>query len=450
MSYRRERLGFRFPLTTLAALSAFLCALVSFLGPFDWRIYSEEGLFVFFLIEVFFIFGLAFGELIRGREASCRSSKCFVITDFQLGILLVSSILSLICFLYLASSFLDYYGTDYELGGTFYEFNQEGRGTLGRICTVLLQLGMASFLLYIPHWNKSHHLRNLVFALGFWTTAAYYALCGSRFSLVTSAIVFGVALLCRRKGSGDSDRVSSRGRAKGGKAAIAILLSLLLLFALGAITVNRMSVSSRIPENHMEFVAGDSPLKDSYKALAEEIGSLSNSIFSFADYIGEAPFVFSYLYENHFPDRAYWGAHTFRSIAQASSGIGFDYMYNESDVAAITSPNISKYSGIGFSLMVDYGPYTSFAISALFGFIFGRISGSRRGSWLSRSLFPCIAAMVVFAPVYFFTVGRLDYVVVELILVYALLVVLKPHESRFAISGSAMSSTKTRCSDVPQ
>lgn len=450
MLHQRERLGFKFPLTSLAALSALLCAFVSFLGPFDWRIYSEEGLSVFFLIEAFFIFGLALGELIRSKEAGCRSSKGFAITDFQLGVLLLLSILSLICFLYLTSSFLDYYGADYELGGTFYEFNQEGRGTLGRICTVLLQLGMASFLLYIPHWNKSYHLRNMVFILGFWTTAAYYALCGSRFSLVTSAIVFGVALICRKKDHRGSDHVSSRGKAKSGKAVVAILLSLLLLFVLGAITVNRMSVSSRIPENHMEFVAGDSPLKDSYKALAEEIGSLSNSVFSFADYIGEAPFVFSYLYENHFPDRAYWGAHTFRSLAQVSSGVGLDFMYNETDVTAITSPNISKYSGIGFSLMVDYGPYASFAISALFGFMFGRISGSRRGSWLCHSLFPCIATMTIFAPVYFFTVGRLDYVVVELVLVYAFLVVLKPHEIRFAISGSAMSSAKTRCRDVLQ
>lgn len=426
MSGVARQLRPKFTLTILAIGSAVVCALVSFLGPFDWYVYSEEGLAVFFAIEGFFVAGLALGEYLRPRGGGSSRGERVQLTRLQSGILMMASCLSLLCFLYLVQSFMGYYGQDYEIGGTFYEFNEEGRGVLGRICTVLLQLGMASFLLYAPYWDRTRWTKNALIVLSFWTTAAYYALCGSRFSLVASAIVFVVAFISRRK---TQKTFMGKGKARdrrGARVIALVLIAALFIVVLGGITMNRMNVSSRIPENHMEFVAGDSPLKESYEELAEAMGSLSNSIFSLADYIGEAPFVFSYLYENHFPEQVYFGAHTLRSLSQGLSGFGLDLMHNEGEVAAETSPNISKYSGIGFSLMVDFGSYVCFMVAMFFGFIFGRVSACRGAIWLCRSLFPCVTAMSIFAPVYFFTVGRLDYVVVEVLFIYALMALLRP------------------------
>lgn len=84
-------------------------------------------------------------------------------------------------------------------------------------------------------------------------------------------------------------------------------------------------------------------------------------------------------------------------------------------VNSINAP--AKYSGLAYSLMLNFGVYLAPFASYLIGFMFSEIESYRGHSYLCSALYPCCVAATVFAPIYFITVGRLDYVVYGILLI---------------------------------
>lgn len=394
--------------------SAGLCAIVSFFGPFAWKINSVEGIVYYFVVEGIFFVGLLCGGFFVLRKPNSKAQKNsphFNSRGFS-SVLLAVSIISVLCCAYLLISFWRYYGGSYQFGEASYEFADEGRGLLERVCTVFMQFGMASYLLGLSNNCNQRGVRKGVSVIGFWTTAIYYTVSGSRFTIVVSLIVFLVAnkqktLFALRK----AKQIIKRGSRK----ALAIILALGIVAAVGVITSSRMDVDSRIPQNHYEFVPGDSPLKEEWEPLVAYSGPLGNALFSLFDYVGESPFVFAEYYQNYIPDKIYWCENTLRSIGQFIRPFGIDAIQSQSEIYKEIGGGSGKYSGFVYVLIVDFGKYLTPVVAFFIGFVFAKIERYRERTPLMAAFYPCVVASVLFAPIYYFYVGRLDYVVMGLL-----------------------------------
>lgn len=397
-------------LSTVFLCSAICCAMVSFFGPFSWKIYSIEGLVYFFAVEGVFYVGLLCGRNLILRERDVKPTGKRERPSSQSFALLLSavSILSILCCLYLLISFRTFYGSSYQFGEASYEFADEGRGLFEKICTVLMQFGMASYLLGLSCGCNQQGMRKLISIVGFWTTAAYYTVGGSRFTLVVGLIVFLVAN--RREAITSFRKVGEY--AKGGFSKIlAISLALVVVCAIGVITNTRMNVEARAPQNHYEFVLGDSPLKEEWTPLASAMGTLGNAAFSLFDYVGESPFVFSKYYNDFMPDKVYWAENSLRAVGQFLRPLGIDAIHSQSSIYSEIGGGTGKYSGFVYVLMVDFGVLLAPFVAFLVGFSFSKVERHRGSSPLMAALYPCVVTAVVFAPIYYFYVGRLDFVV---------------------------------------
>lgn len=405
-------------LTRLYFWSAVVCTLISFFGPFAWKIYSYEGLVYFFAVEAIFWLGLLCGSFfVVGTHSRRKRAEYIFNQRGYAAILLMVSIVSIVACLYLLVKFRAYYGASYQFGEASYEFAEEGRGIVEKICTVFLQFGMASYLLGLYSGCNQHGLRKAISLGGFWTTSLYYTMSGSRFTIVVGLIVFVVAN--RRQSIRVLDAFAAHVQ-KGWQKLAAVLLVVVVLVALGAITSTRMSVDSRIPQNHYEFVPGDSPLKAEWVPFAEYEGSSVNAAFSIFDYIGEAPFVFSAFYDFYMPEKVYFAENTLRSIGQFLRPIGINLIHSQSSIYAEIGGGSGKYSGFAYTLIVDFGKYLAPFVAFLIGFLFSKIEKHREDGPFFAALYPCVVASVVFAPIYYFYVGRLDFVLMGLLVLEAL------------------------------
>lgn len=394
-------------------MSAAVCTLISFFGPFAWEVYDPEALIYFFAVEGIFWLGLLCGRYFAISGKGPKEKSCHFNRKGYAAILLAFSVLSIVACIYLLIRFRSYYGSSYQFGEASYEFAEEGRGLLDKICTVSLQFGMASYLMGLCTACNQHGLRKALSVAGFWTTALYYTASGSRFTAVVGLIVFLVAN--RQQSIAALQKIATRMRMrKGMQKIVVVFLAVIVVAAIGAITSTRMDTESRIPQNHYEFVPGDSPLKDSWAPFAESAGGSANAIFSLFDYIGESPFVFSAYWHFYMPEKVYWGESTLRSVGQVLRPLGIDVVQSEMSIYQEIGGGTGKYSGFVYTLIVDFGRYLTPFVAFLIGFLFSKIERHRGDSPLMGSLYPCVVASVVFAPIYYFYVGRLDFVVMGL------------------------------------
>lgn len=407
------------PLSRIFLCSALICTAFSFLGPFAWKIYSLEGVVFFYVLEGLFWLGLVCGRFLILRDDSRRtvtSASGFNICGYA-ALLTMVSLASILACIYLLLRFRSYYGDTYQFGEAAYEFADEGRGLIDRLCTVFMQFGMASYLLGVVFQCNYRGARKAISILGFWTTAVYYTISGSRFPAVVGLIVF---LVANRQQSLDIiHKVGNFIHRKVHKL-IVITLILSVVATLGTITNTRMSVDSRLPQNHYEFIPGDSPLKESWVPIATNGNPLNNAIYSMFDYIGEAPFVFAVYFNEYTPDKIYWGESTLRAIGQFLRPLGIDIIQSQGDIYAEIGGGDGKYSGFGYTLIIDFGVYGAPLASFLFGFLFAKVERNRDRSPLLKALYPCVVTSVIFAPIYYFYIGRLDYVLLGAVLLWLL------------------------------
>lgn len=395
-------------------ISAVVFSAVSFLGPYQWKVYDGFGLFYFYLVNILFFAGLVFGYKVFYRNRS--HVRATIDTEKQKFFLLGISVISTLLAVYEIYSLVTYYGEGYMfLSGQYLERDQ-ARTLFDRVAVVGMQFGTASYILFSFAQFKKTPFNYALAILGLFACGIYYLCIGNRFTLAAELIIF---LVCWRMRQGKKQEKTEKAQhiSRIQKIAIVVLV-VVVSFSFLAIFGSRNHTEVTV---RYEFVPGDQQLKEGAVDLYDSNPNIWDPLFMLVDYMGEAPFIFSGIWDNGLPEQTYWFVNTLRPIAQFGSVFGLP-SYPDI-VAEVGGP--AKYSGIVFALIVDFGVILAPFVAFLFGVLFSYIESRRRESYLALSLYPCLVTCCIFAPIYYFNVGRIDFVVLVLLVIYPFLGLLK-------------------------
>lgn len=404
-------------LRRLLLISAGVVIGVGLIGPYQWHIYSLGGLVYYFLILVMIFLGLSSSGITFKKKES-KPAVAFSFSKRQLSCLVLFSIISIISCCYLVYNFLKYYGSSYILlGGAYFDYSLEERGLIEKIATVFMQSGTAAYLIYACNLNKGSKAEKIILIFGFWTTALFYLLSGGRFSAAVSFVLFFVSLYINN--AFNMDKISSINRKISLPVKIAVLiLGILLLGVFLSLFESRQIYYTALQS--CEFNSWDKTVREPYRLLYEVSNGAVSSFYFLCDYIAEAPYVFSYFFENYIPDSIVFFHEALRSVGKLLSVFGFSGDSNSLNALVLLSEKTGKYAGFAWPLLLDVGVYAAPFIAYFFGIVSGKIERAISYSSFCRVIYPCILVIVLFCPIYYLTVGRMDYILLWIFILWPL------------------------------
>lgn len=381
--------------------AAIFFAFFSFLGVYEYKIYSTKWFILFFVYEVLFYLGLCSGGLVFSKNKQKRLNKrSFEISDSGaklLWVLCLMSILSFIYFIYIYKSTLG----SFMFGNyTANEF-EERRSTLEKFTLLLMQIGGdCSFLILMSDKTKRYTKLKLISHFTLFLPGIRYLLMGARFVIAADFLILFIVKWPMLK-----EKLNFSSRAKREKRIIVVLaiclgIAFLYLFSSRAIYYTALERKS--------FVQGDMQIKPMWKHLYGVTNGRIDFLCTFSDYLGEAPFVFSYFCEYFFPENHTYGMITFRSIIQIFhnlTGLGPSYSEVIKNIAS------GQYSGFGYILMCEFGETLSFFVAYTIGLLFAKIERNKDINTVCHVIYPAIVIICFFAPIFYFYIGRLDYTI---------------------------------------
>lgn len=381
-------------------LSALFYAFFSFFGVYEYKIYSKGWFFLFFVYEFLFLAGLASGGIVFERRNSTLIKYKFSLTNIGVMLLWIACILSILSFLYFVFLYRNTLG-GFKFGNYTADSFETGRTSLEKITLLLMQFGgdVAFLILAVDETEKHKYLKRLSHVTLF-LPGLRYLLMGARFTIAVEFL-----MLLMMKWPAIRKRIHFSSRARREKriiviCAIVLGITFLYLFASRAIYYTALERKA--------FYRGDMIMKPFWRNLYEITEGKIDFFCTASDYLGEAPYIFSYYCKYRIPEHLMWGQVTLRSINQIMNnliGLGTSYSEVLNNIAS------GQYSGFAYILIVDFGIIGSLIMAYFFGLIFSKIERNRGRLINCRVIYPAIKVICFFAPIFFFYVGRLDYTI---------------------------------------
>ena len=398
--------------TGLKIKSIFLASAIfflyfSFFGTYEYKIYSKTWFFMFFVYELLFFCGLSSGNInvVKNKRKKCQDQIEFSITQTGALILWIACILSLISFVYFLFLYRHTLG-NFVFGTYTADLFDEGRTSLEKITLLLMQIGgdSAFLILSVDKTNKHKRLKKLshltLFLPGF-----RYLLMGSRFMIATEFLMlFAIKMPLLKK------KLKVSIKAKRQKRIIlvsALILGIAFLYLFASRSIYYTALERKA------FFPGDMTLKPFWKNLYDVTDGKIDFLCVASDYLGEAPYVFSYYCKYNIPEKIAYGLISLRSIVQIINNLtGLGPSYND----LLGNLSSGQYSGFAYVLIADFGVTGSLIMSYLYGFIFAKIERYKNKNRVCCVIYPAIKVICFFAPIFFFYVGRMDYTILFCVL----------------------------------
>ncbi|WP_165043837.1 hypothetical protein [Adlercreutzia sp. ZJ138] len=412
----------RFAGRTPSVASLFLigCAIVFgtlFLGPLRWEIYGDWALWYLLLVFLVFYLGLrvgkhiyfASGKVSKGISVCVSQHKVRSLVLFLSAIALLSAVFLTVHLV--ISNRLLLSETDIS--------ESESVKPVEQILNVLTQLGVASFLLAEVNCVPLKRSGNALVFAGFCGMAFCNLIQGSRFTTAAYFFIYLFAKLRKRK-------KIKRGIGEIRLREIGVLLLVIAVAAvLLAVFVGMMDARGIIaPTNWSVAVTGDVRIREPWATFYGSSGGFSktvmDAIFNFFAYLGQAPAYFCYFVTNYAPDSPYWFSQIGRIVQKLTSVVGVNLIAAQGQYAIDLGGSFNRYSTFVWSLIIDFGIYLAPFAAFVFGLLFSKIEQYKESNILCGMLYPCVATVCLFAPVYYFYIGRMDWIVFDCMVVYAL------------------------------
>ena len=396
-----------FTLSRIFLYSALFFAFFTFFGVYKYTVYSWTWFVLFFVYELLFYLGLKSNKLRVGKAIlklrnSDTFNEPFELSKIGASVLLFFCVISVFCFAYFLYLYRSNVGA--FAFGTYGAYTatsfEEGRTKLEKITLLLMHAGSeTAFLVCAIDSSNKYKKIKLFTHFTLFLPGIRYLLMGSRFSIaVEFLLLFAVKWPILRAKINFSDRVK---REKRLIILIAIVLGIVFMYLFSARSIYYTAFERKA------FNVGDMQMKPFWKNLYSATGGKIDPICSLSDYLGESPYIFSYFCKNRMPEKIYWGQFMFRSILQIINNL----FYIGKSFPELTEGIASgQYSGMVWILIVDFGAVGSFFFAYLLGKLFELIEKYRCINRTCGVIYPALKVMCFFAPVFYFYVGRLDYV----------------------------------------
>lgn len=385
----------------LFLLSAFMFAFFSFFGVYSYKIYNYGYFMLFWAFEILFFLGLRSGKLVLNKEKHRKyiQTSVFKLTKTGKVIIVILNLLCILSFAYFL--FLYYRAFGRLLFGTYTAqlFSEEGRTSLEKFTLLLMQLGGDGAYLVVS-CDSDFNNRSIkgLSAVCLFLTGLRHLLLGTRFVIAAEFIIFYLSL---KKGQGELIRNKfreKRVKLLAGIIAIVLLAAFLYLFS-------TRSVAYRAVERWMTF-RGDMRVKPFWEKIYYSTSGKVDFLYVLSNYLAEAPFIFTSFCTNFFPQTILGGQITFRSVLQIVSNVfytGYSYANIGNSIAS------GRYSGFGYILIADFGIYLAPLLAYSIGLLYSKVEVYRYNSRFFSAIYPCLQVICIFAPIFYFNVGRMDY-----------------------------------------
>lgn len=396
-------------LSSIFLKSALFFTFFSFFGVYKYTIYSIPWFIMFFVYEIVFYTSLRSGNLMWRRKGNYNKQDSDNHTSFELTkngatIILIAAILSFFCFAYFVYLYRGTIGAfAFKTYGAFTAGSfEEGRTAFEKITLFFMHMGSeAAFLVCSADKTKNYKKLKALTHITLFLPGLRYILMGSRFSIAVEFLLLFVVKWPELRA-----RINFSARAKREKRFIiivAIVLGIAFLYLFSSRSIYYTALDRKA------FNVGDMQMKPIWENIYNSTDGRIDFICTASDYLGEAPYIFSYFCKYRMPEKIYCGQFTFRSILQIINNllhIGKSYSQITNEIAS------GQYSGMAWILIVDFGVIGSLICTIIFGHLFAKIEKNRKRSRICAVILPAIKVMCFFAPIFYFYVGRLDYILI--------------------------------------
>lgn len=392
-------------------LSTFIVSCFAFLGPYDYQFESLWAIGYYYLCIIFLIVPLLFcGK--KNKEITERNRKRLINELSSAGekFLLLAITVSIVASCCFAVECIRLFSLDAILtGGDFREEFGDFRSNFSKYAEILSCLGPASYLISVKLDIVHNKLIKPLALVSLVLMGLTGLLLGARWKMFLCVLILILSEVYKNR----TDLKLAKNVKQLLRYMVIVIIVVLIVYAFMTLFSVRGLLAA---DEQYRFYYGDMPLKPWALNLFELSNGAVQPIYRAMDYIGQSPFVFSYIFIHEIPSQLYYGAFFARVLGYLLPLLGIPFP-NNAEIAQETFTGM--YSGSAYGFIVDFGvwlaPVAFFIVGLCFSAIERRIQYSR---WCSM-VFPLTQSVLICSPIYYlFHVGYADYIFLWFVLMF--------------------------------
>lgn len=376
----------------------------SVFGPFEYHVYSTTGLIYFAAVNLMFFMGLVLGPHIFLSKKKIPQHRSYELRGGYQTAAWLASVIGIVAGCVLIIRMVSQTGVIYDSVSEF----EEPRTLVDQVLTVLMRFGIVGFLFGRVFDMKETKAKKGIRLLGLLLPGVYYLLTGRRFVAAAVFLMYFMVNIGRRS--------RSRFLTKPLSHYLKWLVIAVTAISLFYLFVDLMGVRRIIsPLRLYLLVPGDQNIKSGWDEFYYQGGSFSQQLFNLADYIAQAPYYFSLFWERFLSGlgHQYYLSQLLRPIQTILGMFNVHIVADASQYFADLGGNGGRYAGFVWPMIVDFGVYLTPVAAFMFGVIFSKVDQYRHSSYVCNAFYPCVAVMCFFAPIYYFNIASMDWIVFQ-------------------------------------
>lgn len=392
----------------------------SVLGPFEYKIYNYNGLLYFAAVNLLFFCGLLLGPHIFLVKKQTIIHRTYYVNKGYKTLAQAASVIGVLSGCLLIARMMYQSGVIYTSASEF----EEPKTLVDQILILLMRFGIIGYLFGRVFDQHDTKIERCIRIIGLLLPGAYYLQTGRRF--VAAAVFFIMIIVNLGK------KRSTSFLTKPLRHYLKWLLVIVAASCLLYLFVELMGIRNIVnPLKLYMYVPGDQIIKSGWGDLYSQGGSLISQLYNLADYMAQAPYYFALFWDKFLSGLGpqYYLSQLLRPVQTFLSLLGVNVIADASQFYLDLGGGGGRYAGFVWPMIVDFGVYLTPIVAFAFGLAFSKIDQYRNSSFICNALYPCVAVMCFFAPVYYFNIASMDWVVFQSLILISVLGALRASPS---------------------
>ncbi|MFY2158378.1 O-antigen polymerase [Cytobacillus firmus] len=389
--------------------------IIYLLGPYNYTIYSIEGVFYYFVsFLLLFLGAFIVQKMSTEKQRSVKKEYEVIISKKSEILLQIISVVSII-------SFIIYFQEIIRLPTNNYNFASEdlrlelsaSRSTLNKIAEMTMLTGPVSYLISSNVRKLNYKITTPLTLIAFFIPSFGFLSVGARGVAIISLFIFLINHLVLKM-----RLVTNSKFKKVLKRLMPLVAVFIVVYFIGNLFIGRPGLLKA--EDLFLIYPGDTKLKVFYGFLNDNLLHQLDPLYKAFMYYTHSFPVFTYFYTEAPQSGIFYGALQFSFIFFVLNAVGLSSVDPNSVV--LYNPTAGLYSTFISYFIIDYGKWLALFIIFFSGIVFGLIYNSARSGKIGYFIYPIILTMCFISPIYYFwTVGRMDVMLFWYFLFYPIL-----------------------------
>lgn len=387
------------------------------INPFIYTIYSLEGVLYFISAYLVLLVGSFIIEKISRKATNKKNFFDVVLSKRAERFIQFISVLSI--------GFLVIYFRDVTnlVAGNYIFANEDlrlalsdNRSLINRIAEMGMQIGPVAYLIASNVTRLNYRTTRVLTLFAFWAPSIGILAVGARGSAIIGLSIFLINNFLQKQ-NGRKHFEAKKLIKKFAPYFIVILIS----YFIYSLFISRPGLSNS--ENIFLIYPGDMKLKPIYSEINQFLNFKLDPLYKLFMYYTHSLPTFTYFYPNSPMYGVFWGVLQFSFVFFVLNATGIVSVSPNS--VGIYNPTAGLYSTFISYFILDFGRVLGLVAILLSGMFMGLIYRSYSKGKFGYFIYPVILTMALVSPIYYFwTVGRMDVILVWYFIIYPILKIL--------------------------